>query len=216
MPYCPHCGAENEADAAFCESCGARLEGAAPARPTPGGGLRWTLLAAILLLAALAGGGAAAFILLGGGGDSEESMVSASETPAATRVAEATATTRPEATDVPEATAPPAPTLPPETPTVPPPLGYATPEDAIAGRVAPSEYAGDCSATTVEEDAGKVCSSFYGGSGSQLVYAVGLTFSEFGAWLLLEQQADGTWLTVDSSPVGMEMESPWPVPPSSP
>jgi hypothetical protein len=73
-------------------------------------------------------------------------------------------------------------------------LGYGTAEEAIAARVTPSEYAGDCSATTVEEDVGKVCSSFYGGDGPRLVYLVGLTFSEFGEWLLLEQQADGTWL----------------------
>jgi hypothetical protein len=222
--YCPNCGAQNEADAAFCESCGTRLEGEAPPAsllPPPGQGLHWPLFAAILVLAALAGGGLAAFFLLAGDGDSKESAAGGSgrERATATRVAAATAkpaatvksTARPESTPQPEETVAPMETPTTAPPTAEPPLGYATAEEAIAGYVAPSEYAGDCSTTTVEEDVGKVCSSFYGGSGSQLVYLVGVTFSEFGEWLLLEQQADGTWRITDTRPAGMDMESPWPV-----
>ena len=225
MPYFPTCGAENEADATFCESCGARLSGEAPPEslPTsPGRGLRWPLIAAALLLAALGGGGAAALFLLGGNGDSEDSTSRAVETSAATatptakpaQTPESTArpepTARQEPTSVPEPTVAATPTPRQDPPTVPPPLGYATPEEAIAGRVVPSDYAGDCSTTTVEEDVGKICSSLYEGEGTRLVYLVGLTFSEFGEWLLLEQQADGTWLIADSRPVETEMESPWP------
>lgn len=223
MAHCPNCGAQNEADAAFCDSCGAGLAGEAPPAsllPAPSRGLHWPLFAAILVLAALAGG-AAAFLLLGGDGDSKESAAGGSdrERATATRVAEATpkpaatvrSTARPESTPQPEETVSPVETPAEAPPTAQPPSGYATAEEAITGYVAPSEYAGDCSTTTVDEDVGKVCSSFYGGSGSQLVYLVGITFSEFGEWLLLEQQADGTWLIVDTSPVGMDMVSPWPV-----
>jgi hypothetical protein len=223
--YCPNCGAENEADAAFCESCGAGLEGEAP--PTsllaaPNRGIHWPLFAAILVLAAFVGGGAAAIALvLSGNGGSNDNVAGGSgrERTTATQVVEATSSPEAEvaSASVPEATSAPEETIAPEEtpteapPTAEPPLGYPTAEEAIAGYVAPSEYAGDCSATTLEEDAGKMCSSFYGGGGSQLVYAVGPTFSEFGEWLLLEQQADGTWLVVDTGPVGADMEPPWPV-----
>ena len=223
MVYCPNCGAQSEADAAFCDSCGAGLAGESPPAsllPARGRGLHWPLFAAILVLAALAGG-AAAFLLLGGDGDSKDSAAGGSdrEGATATRVAEATpkptatvrSTARPQSTPQPEATVPPAETPSEAPPTVQPPPGYATAEEALAGWVAPSEYAGDCSTTTVEEDVGKVCSRFFGNSDSKLVYAVGLTFSEFGEWLLLEQQADGTWLIVDTRPVGTDMVSPWPV-----
>jgi hypothetical protein len=223
VAYCPNCGAQNEADAAFCDSCGARLEGESPPAPqphSPGRGLHWPLFAAILVLAALAGG-TAAFLLIGGDGDSNESAAGQldRERATATQVAGATAepaatvtsTARPESASTPEATVAPAETPSEAPPTAEPPPGYATAEEAIAAHVAPSEYAGDCSTTTVDEDVGKVCSSFNGGSGSQLVYLVGITFSEFGEWLLLEQQADGTWLVTDTRPAGTDMESPWPV-----
>lgn len=220
MVQCPNCGAQNDADAAFCDSCGARLEAEAPpARrpPSPDGGLHWPLFATLLVLAALAGGGAAAILLvLSGDSDSGDGATGRSARDA-TRVVVATTTPIAAAEPIssPEPIVAPAETpaeLPTEAPpTVEPSRGYATAEEAIAAWVAPSEYAGDCSATTVEEDVGKVCSSFYGGSGSQAVYAVGPTFSEFGEWLLLEQQADGTWLVVDTSPVGTVAVPPWPV-----
>jgi hypothetical protein len=223
LAYCPNCGAQNEADAAFCDSCGARLEGESPPPPRPpsrDGRLHWPLFGAILVLAALAGGGAAAIALvLGGDGASNEAGQLGRERATATRVVQATpepaatveSTSNLEPTPQPEETVAPE-EMPTEAPpTEEPPLGYATADEAIAGYVAPGEYAGDCSTTTVEEDVGKVCSSFYGGSGPQLVYLVGTTFSEFGEWLLLEQQADGTWLVTDTRPAGTDMESPWPV-----
>jgi len=215
MPCCPNCGAEIEAQAAYCGSCGARLEGeAAPAPPSGRPGPLWAIFGGVIALVVLVVGGVVGYNALAGDGDerergsgSQEEAALTAPSPTAPAVSEATATV--EATPSPE----PRPRREPTATAVPPALGYASPEEALADWVAPSEYAGDCSITTPEEDVGKVCSSFFGGSGSQLAYAVGLTFSEFGEWVLVEQQADETWLVVDSAPIGEAMEPPWPVAP---
>ena len=212
MPYCPNCGAETEADAAYCGSCGARLEGealppppAAPPRPRP----PWVVLGGIIALVALVVGGVVVYNAVTGDGDGQERRPGREEVEVVATASSPTAPAAPEPTVAVEDTPLPEPTPPRQPTAVPPPSGHVTPEEAIAAWVAPREYAGDCSTTTVEEDVGKVCSSFFEGSGSQLVYTVGLTFSEFGEWLLLERQGDETWLAVDSAPVGGVLESPW-------
>ncbi len=220
MPYCPNCGAENEADAAFCDSCGAALGGEAPPPPTAARpGLGRLLMGAALLVTAGVIGGAVAYFAIGGDGDSipgpadgtpvRQLTVTGTPTASVTLVPTAISAATITSTPLPPATATIEPTAVPPTPS-----GHDSPEAAIADWVAPREYAGDCSSTVVEEDAGKVCSSFHGGSGSQLVFIVGLTFSEYTDWLLVEQQGDETWLVVDSAPVlGDAADPPWSVVP---
>jgi hypothetical protein len=210
---CPSCSAPLEEGAIFCGSCGARLEAEAPPAPPPPaarGGGGWAILGGIVVLIALAAGGVAVYDEVGRDGEWRERLFGGGEEErlvlAPTPTATAEPTTAVEGTPSPEAT-------PRRTPTpVPPPVGHATPEEAIADGFAPGEYAGDCSSASLEQDINKVCSSLFGGSDSQRVYLVGITFSEFGEWVLLEQQSDWTWLVVDSaSVVGDVTESPWPV-----
>ncbi|MDP2949554.1 MAG: hypothetical protein Q8P22_08450 [Chloroflexota bacterium] len=150
---------------------------------------------------------------------SPTATVARTATPAATKTPEATATRAP-ATPAP-ATATPAPPTPELATSTPPASGHASPEEAVvqwARRQCTDpfcgwEYAGDCSSTAAEEG-GKFCSSLFGGSDSQLVYTVGPTQSQWAKWLLLEQQADGTWLVVDSAVVQETLEPPkppWPM-----
>jgi hypothetical protein len=216
VPYCPNCGSESETEAVYCGSCGARLEGEGPPPPPPlpvRGRPRWAIVGGVVALVALVAGGIVLYNAVTGDGDGQERQsdggqgqaVAVTASPTLPAVAEPTATVEGpaviEETPRPTATA------------VPPPSGQASPEEAIADWVAPREYAGDCSAVSVEEDVGKICSNFYGGSGPQLVYLVGLTFSEFGDWVLVEQQGDGSWLVADSAPIGEALEPPWPVAP---
>lgn len=214
MPYCPNCGAEIEADAAFCGSCGARLEGEAPSvRPAARRGRSLVILGGVAAVVVLVIGGVVGYNAVTGDGDEEGRPSADGQGQAVVGTPSPTASEAPEATATTEGPAVVEETPQPTSTAVPAPSGEASPEEAIAAWIAPREYAGDCSTTTPQEDVGKVCSSFYGGSGLQLVYAVGLTFSEFGDWLLVEQQDDESWLVVDSAPVGEEMEPPWPVAP---
>lgn len=215
MPYCPNCGAENEADAAYCASCGAGLEAEAsppPPRPPTPGGPRWAILGGAAALVALIAGGVVLYNVMTGDGDGQERSSDGDEEERVVAEASPTARVTSEATTTSEVTPPPEATATVE-PTAVPPVssGHATAEEAIEDWLAPSEYAGDCSSATLDEDVGKVCSSLFGGSGSQLIYLVGLTFSEFAEWVLVEQQDDGTWLVADSAVVGDVMEPPWPV-----
>ena len=216
MSYCPNCGAEIEADAAFCGSCGARLEGeglAPPVRPAARRGRSWVILGGVAAVVVLVIGGVVGYNAVTGDGDEEGRPSADGQRQAGAGAPSPTASEAPELTATVEGAAPTERTPQPTSTAVPAPSGEASPEEAIAQWVAPREYAGDCSSTSVEEDVGKVCSSFYGGSGSQFVYAVGLTFSEFGDWVLVEQQDDESWLVVDSAPVGEALEPPWPVEP---
>lgn len=222
MPFCTNCGAENAADAAFCEECGtAFLAGVAPP-PAPaatGGFCPFRLcapIAAVVLIAAAAGG---VFAYRAMSDDDDGSSV----------VAEETSTPRPEKTAKPTlkptarrtATRAPATKSPPtETPPSPPteaspteqPLpGFATPEDALADYVMnflKEVYAGDCDTTNIETDVGKVCSRLVEDRGDSAVYAIGLTFSEFGEWVLLVK-VDDLWQVGKTAPMNEAFEPPF-------
>jgi hypothetical protein len=71
------------------------------------------------------------------------------------------------------------------------------------------QYAGDCETTDIETDVGKYCSTLWEDRGDSAIYAIGLTFSELGFWVLLEQ-IDGDWVVSDwADVVAEEMVPPW-------
>lgn len=147
--------------------------------------------------------------------------VTVTATPQATPSPEATPTAEgaptPEVTPTAEATPTAEPTATEEPTTAPPVSGQASPEEAIVQWARQEcvdpfcgwEYAGDCSSTAAEE-VRRFCSSLFESGDSQRVYSVGPTQSQFAKWLLLEQQADGTWLVVDSAVVEETLEPPQP------
>jgi hypothetical protein len=130
---------------------------------------------------------------------------------------EAMVTATPQVTPSPEATPTAEPIATEEPTTAPPVSGQASPEEAIVQWARQEcvdpfcgwEYAGDCSSTAAEE-LRRFCSSLFESGNSQRVYSVGPTQSQFAKWLLLEQQADGTWLVVDSAVVEETLEPPQP------
>jgi len=166
-------------------------------------------------------------------GEEEEEATTPTASPEAMGTPTPQATPSPDATPTPEGTPTPEitptakatptaePTATEEPTTAPPVSGQASPEEAIVQWARQEcmdpfcgwEYAGDCSSTAAEE-VRKFCSSLFESSDSQRVYSVGPTQSQFAKWLLLEQQADGTWLVVDSAVVEETLEPPqppWPV-----
>lgn len=209
MPYCPNCGAETEAGAAFCGSCGARLEGEAPPappRPPAPQRLPWAILGGIIALVVLVVGGVFLYNALAGDEDGQERVAASSPTARATP--EVTATV--EDTPLPEET-------PRWQPTAElPASGHATPEEAIGAYLAQYglEYAGDCAYADHETDIGSYCSVLWEDRGDQLIYAAGLAFSEPDTWLLLAQQGEsGGWLVVDAAefvPGPEDTVPPWP------
>jgi hypothetical protein len=81
------------------------------------------------------------------------------------------------------------------TPTLSPTPEPASPEEALeayARETLQMEYAGDCEAAELPDDAGKLCTSFRGDRGPMKAYVAGPTFSEFSAWIFVEQKA-GQW-----------------------
>ncbi len=88
----------------------------------------------------------------------------------------------------------------------------ATVEQALA-RFAFGEgmpYAGDCVATSLDEDVGAWCSTLFEDRGSTRVYGAGPTFSEYTTWLLLVEGRDG-WAVEDVASAGT-MDDPEPAP----
>jgi hypothetical protein len=77
-----------------------------------------------------------------------------------------------------------------------------------------ASYAGDCSDTSVERDAGSICSVERGVREGVYAYVLGLTASEGTEWVMVEQQAT-TWRVVDSTPITPENSTipgiPWPL-----
>ena len=237
MPYCPNCGSEIEADAAFCGSCGASLEAEASpplSRPPARQGPSWAILGGLVALIALVVGGVLLYNALAGdeegqerrpGGEEERVAAGASPTvpaalaptavapsPTAPALPEPTATRAP--TAAPQPTMPPAPTAYEEPTPVPPAPGYATPEEAIGAYLEQYEvpYAGDCSLADLETDVGSYCSVMWEDRGNELIYLAGLVFSEADTWLLLADQGGG-WLVVDDAEVVLgpqDFVPPWP------
>jgi len=234
MPYCPNCGAENEADAAFCESCGSPLRAAAappqsppppaaaepppptpPAPPAAGRRFPWVAIGGIVVLVAVIAGGVLAYNALS---DDENGKDAVSDEEDKETMAAPTATERPtaEATETvePSPSPKPSPTKPPPTEEMPV-IGWDTPARAIAAYFDQYgiDYAGDCSQADLETDAGKYCWMSWADRGDTLIYVIGPTFSEPDTWLLLAWQEGGGWLVVDAIqfiPGPQDTVPPWP------
>jgi len=92
-----------------------------------------------------------------------------------------------------------------------------SPEDAIReyrpGKLQ-IEYVGDCEAAQLPGDEGKLCTSFRGDRGSMKAYMAGPTFSEFSAWIFVEEKA-GRWKVVRVFPIKPQAADvpgiPWPL-----
>ncbi len=120
-----------------------------------------------------------------------------------------TSSTAPEPTTT--TTAPPTMTAPPTTttvapgPSIPPPSdGSATTSfDAVAVWMVGQgyEYAGDCVSASLDTDIGKYCSRVVADRGTEVVYEIGPTFSEFTTYLLVRQEVSG-WVVAETAPLG--------------
>jgi S1-C subfamily serine protease len=86
------------------------------------------------------------------------------------------------------------------------PIGYFSPEDAIGAYLADYGlwYAGDCAWTDPSTDIGMYCSILYEDRGFDLIYILGLTFSEADTWVLVGQYGDGSWLVIDEMPLSYD------------
>jgi hypothetical protein len=90
----------------------------------------------------------------------------------------------------------------------------ATPEQAVAMSVQTDSamYAGDCAGASSPQDIGKACSKFVSERGTMRAYLTGRAFSEFSAWVFVEQTGGG-WRLVSTAPLdssAMTMSVPWP------
>ena len=187
-----------------------------PAGPPSPQRMPWRLLGALVLVAALVAGIVGVYLAVSGGDDGEgplaggekqETVAAASPTVKATPKRNAT----PKPTLSPKSTPKQAPTATPTEEALPPTASQEAQVKAIAVWVEQSgeQYAGDCETTDVETDVGKYCSSLQEDRGDSAIYLIGLTFSEYGIWLLLEQ-VDGDWVVSDwADVVAEEMVPPW-------
>jgi len=176
----------------------------------------WRLLGALVLVAALVAGIVGIYLAVSGGDDGEgplaggekqETVAAASPTVKATPKLKATL----KPTASPKSTLTPAPKATPTEEVEPPAVSQDAQVKAISVWVEEygEQYAGDCETTNVETDVGKYCSSLWEDRGDSAIYAIGLTFSEFGFWVLLEQ-VDGDWVVSDwADVVAEEMVPPW-------
>jgi zinc-ribbon domain len=189
-----------------------------PAGPPMPGRAPWRLLGILVLVAAVIGGGVAVYVATSGGDEDEgalggqgkeETVVDPSPTIKATQKPEVT----PKPTALGKATPTPkkVPMATPTKETSPPPANVGAQVKAIAVFIESygEQYAGDCESTNVETDAGKYCSKLWEDRGDSAIYVIGLTFSEFDTWLLLEK-TDGDWAVTDWLGVTEEEpEPPW-------
>jgi zinc-ribbon domain len=210
MPYCPQCGSENEAGSAFCGDCGTRMQAEAQAAPAveqpPGGGVRRSAIIGGAAVVAVGIAIIVLFIVLGNDGDSNDSVIGDGNGNDVATATPAAQPTEPPPTDLPPTAVPPTLTQPPpptQAPTIPPePVGYASPEDAMAVYFAEYalDYAGDCAFANIDVDIGSYCSQLWEDRSETLIYNAGLTFSEPDTWLLLALQgAGGGWLVADEA-----------------
>lgn len=101
-------------------------------------------------------------------------------------------------------TAPPTTTVAPGSSIPPPSDGSATtPADAVAVWMVGQgyEYAGDCVSASLDTDIGKYCSRVVADRGTEVVYEIGPTFSEFTTYLLVRQEVSG-WVVAETAPLG--------------
>jgi len=187
-----------------------------PAGPPSPQRMPWRLLGALLLVAALVAGIVGVYLAVSGGDDGErplaggekqETLAAASPTVKATPKPRAT----PKPTLSPKSTPKQAPTATPTEEPESPAVRQEAQEEAIAVFLEQygEQYAGDCATTNVETDVGKYCSTLWEDRGDSAVYAIGLTFSEYDTWLLLEL-VDGDWVVSDwAEVVAEDMAPPW-------
>jgi hypothetical protein len=84
----------------------------------------------------------------------------------------------------------------------------ATPAGAIQQAIAPYVYSGDC-ATATPANIGQYCSREVGNHGPVHAYLVGRTFSEFSAWVFVQQQGD-EWIPLGTVGYDETNVIPWP------
>jgi hypothetical protein len=199
----------------------------APPEPSPPAGLPMPQRGpcrrrcALVLVAALVAGiiGVGIFIAVSsrGGGDEGEGTSVKRETPEATAAPSPTIKATPKRSPTPKTTVSPkstptrAPIATPTEEVEPPAVSQGAQVKAIAVWVEGygEQYAGDCATTNVETDAGKYCSSLQEDRGDSAIYLIGLSFSEFDTWLLLER-VDSDWVVSDwAGVVDGEMVPPW-------
>ena len=188
-----------------------------PAGPPSPQRMPWRLLGALVLVAAVVAGIVGIYLAVSGGDDGEKPLAGGEKT--ATAVGEASPAVKatpkprvtPKATATPKSTPKHAPTATPTEEAEPPAVSQEAQVKAIAVWVEQSgeQYAGDCETTDVETDVGKYCSTLREDRGDSAIYAIGLTFSEFGFWVLLEP-VDGDWVVSDwADVVAEEIVPPW-------
>ena len=189
-----------------------------PAGPPMPGRAPWRLLGVLVLVAAVIGGGMAIYAATSGGDDDggslggqgkEETVAAPSPTVKATQKPEVT----PKPTAAKKVTPTPkkVPTATPTEETAPPPASVGAQVKAVAAFIEGygEQYAGDCESTNVDTDVGKYCSKLWEDRGDSAIYIIGLTFSEFDTWLLLEKTG-GDWAVSDWLGVTEEeLEPPW-------
>jgi hypothetical protein len=93
-----------------------------------------------------------------------------------------------------------------------PPAPTAEAAVALAAAGSGSGYAGDCAATRSPDDIGKACSKSVAQRGNARAYLIGRTFSEFSAWVFVQQNAAG-WQLIGTQHFDGSMSSPtvpWP------
>lgn len=236
MPFCHKCGAQNDPEAVYCEECGSPVVTAgqpvspgAPASVEPPAPIPladagmpaprrvpWRLLVALVLVAAVIAGIAGMYLAVSGGDDGEGTLAGGEEqktVAAASPTVKATPkrSPTPKATASPKRTPTPAPKATPTEEVEPPAVSQDAQVKAITVWVEEygEQYAGDCDTTDIETDVGKYCSTLWEDRGDSAIYAIGLTFSEYGFWVLLERM-DGDWVVSDlADVVAEEMVPPW-------
>jgi hypothetical protein len=171
-----------------------------------------------VLVAAVIGGGIAVYAATSGGDDDggslggrekEETVAAPSPTVKATQKPEVTP--KPTASGKATPTPKKVPTATPTEETAPPPASVGAQVKAVAAFIEGygEQYAGDCESTNIDTDVGKYCSKLWEDRGDSAIYIIGLTFSEFDTWLLLEKTG-GDWAVSDWLGVTEEeLEPPW-------
>ena len=78
--------------------------------------------------------------------------------------------------------------------------GATTPDDAVREWMAKQghAFAGACATTRPGTHVGEKCSTLYADRGQRKIYKVGMTFSEYDTWLLVEQSGV-SWQVVDTA-----------------
>jgi hypothetical protein len=179
----------------------------------------WRLVGGLLLVAVVIGGIVAVYLTMSGGDDKNGGLLGggqkvetvAAPSPTAEATAKQDATPKPTVSRKATPTPKKAPTATPAEEIQPPAVRQGAQVKAIAVFIEGygEQYAGDCEKTSVETDAGMYCSKLWEDRGDSAIYVIGLSFSEFDTWILLEQ-VNGDWVVSDWAGVEVDnMVPPW-------